>query len=393
MPRFLLSVILKQRTSLLLALLLSFVCTACSLGWGDTVTPPKQVQKVSIPTTPPAKIYLGAQPCPDTVQAFGAWRSSIALAPGQNVEHVLCGDLLGIPALQAVLTVRHTGSDGMLDVFVYTDIENGHPREIFRLKGLMHGDAKISGYNTLLTAQEDPNSFYNTAQKGQWTVDLYHEYKWSDAAHSLVQVPFAGIFPDLTRYQAEVEQVTVNNGRYYQQWRLSALQTAQHFAVKLLKWPSDAPATVVSGGGPNDIHASVQIQEPGSSQITVLLDRLERNPNGGIWEVIDVQDSGLALTPAKNAQPLTSPTTINGNGKASAGTVGTIDILDHLYSESGQANVWSSNTTGPVTFSKPVPYTVSFKGGTQEGVIVLSISNTSNNMLAGIVLMKVLLSA
>jgi hypothetical protein len=121
--------------------------------------------------------------------------------------------------------------------------------------------------------------------------------------------------------------------------------------------------------------------------------RLELNANGGIWEVTDVQTPGLTLTPDNN-QPLTSPVTVSGNATATAGTTGTIKILDHLYKESGNSEAWGSNpATRPVTFSKPVPYSVSFKGGAQEGVIMLSVTNTSTPMPTAIALEKVLLSA
>ncbi len=392
MQRFLISVIRPLKINLFLVLLLSFFYTACAFSWGNASAPPRSVSTPSTPTPTTSGIALGVQACPNILQNPALWTPSIALDSNQSVERVLCGYLLGIPVLQAVVMVRHTGGNGLLDIFVYTDITSAHPIDVFSLTGLMHGDAKISGYNTLLTAQEDPNSFYNNAQIGQWTVDLYHEYKWSDTAKSLIQIPFSGIFPDLTRYQAESEQITVNNGRDYQQWRVSAILTTQHFAVKLLKWPSDTPATIVSGGGLHDVHAKVEIKQPASSLLTVFLDRLELNANGGIWEVVDVHDAGLELT-LKNAQPLTSPAIVTGSCTTTDGTTSAIEILDHLYSESATAVAWGPNTTGPVTFSKSVPYIVSFKGGTQEGMVILLVSNTSNHMLIGIALLKVLLSA
>lgn len=394
MQHFLTSVVRPLRTRLFPLLLLPFLCTACIFGWGDTPPPPLKVQHATITPAPTAgEIRLGAQPCPGTIKDPASWKTSVALDANQTVEHVLCGYLLGIPILQAVVTVRHTGPDGMLDVFIYTNITSTHPTDVFNVQGLMHGDTKISGYNTLLTAQEDPNSAYNTAQAGQWTVDLYHEYKWSDSAKSLVQIGFSGIFPDLTRYQAENQQIAVNNGRDYQQWRVSAYLTAQHFAQNLLNWPADTSIKIISGGDIHDAEAYVQIQQSTSSVITIHMGRLELNANGGIWEVTDVQTPGLTLT-LNNNQPFTSPVTVSGNGTATAGTTGTIEVLDHLYKESGSSEAWGTNpATRPVIFSKPVPYTVSFKGGTQEGVIMLSVASASTHVPTAIALAKVLLSA
>ncbi len=221
---------------------------------------------------------------------------------------------------------------------------------------------------------------------------MSREYKWSDTAGALVQVAFSGIFPDLTRYQAEFEQTQVNNAQGFQQWRLSAVTTTQHFCEKLLKWPLDTPVTVVNGGGVHDIHATVQVKQPSSRLITIKLDRLERNADGGLWEVIDVQTDKFALILPQNVQQLTSPAMITGSG--SEGTIGTVDVLDHVYSQGGQSEAWGANNGGKVHFSTSVPYTLSFSGGVREGLVMLSVLNASDhNTLTGMVLAKVLLSA
>ncbi len=47
---------------------------------------------------------------------------------------------------------------------------------------------------------------------------------------------FSGLYPDLTRNQAEFEQHEVNTSQGFQQWRLSAIATAQNFAQFVLGW-------------------------------------------------------------------------------------------------------------------------------------------------------------
>ncbi len=376
----------------LLTLLVLLLCTACSWFGGDTGKPAQVKHTSSISNATPAPIGLGTQPCPDAVKSPDAWKNTVALRAGQSIERVLCGNLLGIPTLQAVILVRHTGSDSVLDISVYSDITAAHPKAIFDLMGLLHGDAKISGYNTLLTAQEDRNSLYNKGQTNQWTADLCREYKWSDAAGALIQVPFSGIFPDLTRYQAEFEQSEVNNGQGFQQWRLSAITTTQRFCEALLKWPLDTPVKVLSGSGDHDIHATVQVKQSSSSPITIKLDRLERNANGGLWEVIDVQTDNLALTVPHSDQPLTSPVMVSGHSNGN-GTTGILHALDHVYKDSGQSEAWNTDSNGTTNSSKLISYTLSFQGGAQEGVIALSVSNGSNSMVTGMVMVKLLLSA
>lgn len=128
-----------------------------------------------------------------------------------------------------------------------------------------------------------------------------------------------------------------------------------------------------------------------SHAITIKLDRLERNANGGLWEVIDVQTDTFALTVPQNEQPRTSPVKVAGHG--GGGTVGTISVLDHLYSEGGQSNAWRAGATSAVSFSKAIPYTLSFHGGTQEGVVAMTIANAADHTVIGMVLVKVLLNA
>ncbi len=384
------SVFHSRKVQLFLMIFLSlFWSTGCSF-LGNTIGKPVSQSKVA-PNLTPSVIRLGSQPCPGSMNTPDAWKNIVPLNAGQRIEHVLCGNLLGIPTLQAVVMVRHAGSDATLDIFVYSAIVSAHPTAIFHLKGLLHGDAKISEYNTLLTAQEDPNSLYNKGLTNQWTADLCREYKWSDTLGALVQVAFSGIFPDLTRYQAEFEQSEVNNAQGFQQWRLSAITTTQHFCEQMLRWPSDTPVTVVSGGGVHDIHAVVQVKQPSSNPITIQLDRLEYNANGGLWEVVGVHTDSFMLTIPQNEHVLTSPVTVTGHG--GRGTIGTVRVLDHLYSQSGESQVWQSSDTGNASFSKSVSYTLSFHGGTQEGVIALFISRASDSVVTGIVVVKALLNA
>jgi len=212
-----------------------------------------------------------------------------------------------------VVTVRHADSARTLDVFIYNNITDPNPTQLFSLPGLLHGDANISGYNTLLTGQADPQSALN---KGLTTTelaqDLFREFKWSDSAGTLVQVVFQGIFPDLTRFQAEFEQRQVNQGQGYQQWRLDVVESAQTFVHTFLNWAADAPVTVLSGGGPHDYKAVVQVHDtaPGSAVIRISFTRLEGNNNGGLWEATGIETAGMSITSPQYGQLLTSPVTV-----------------------------------------------------------------------------------
>jgi len=66
---------------------------------------------------------------------------------------VSCANIIGNPSLQALVTVRHKSIDNTLDVYVFNNITNSLPARVFQMFGLVQGEAKISGYNTVLTAQ------------------------------------------------------------------------------------------------------------------------------------------------------------------------------------------------------------------------------------------------
>jgi hypothetical protein len=344
---------------------------------------------------PEAAIQLGPQPCPAAVQSAAHWETITGMSATQKVEGVLCGYLMGIPTLQAVVKVRDGGADSLLDIDVYANITSANPSRIFLLKGLPHGDVGISNYNTLLTGEIDQKSSQQAGVPStQVQQDLYREFRWSDGAGTLVQIAFPGLFPDLTRYQAEFEQGEVNTGNGFQQWRLSAVTTAQHFAEFVLGWDPNAPTTVLSGGGTHDAKALILVKNPsaGGATIKLSLSRLELNINGGIWEVTDVATDGMTIATPQNTQQLTSPVRVTGVDTAFAGKPTTIKVFDHDRTEIGQAAVTQASGTGKPNIATSISFLSSFQGETQEGIIAL-YAYTGNHIIAGAVMVKVLLSA
>jgi hypothetical protein len=373
-------------------LLLTLMLSACNqdVGGGKSGSPTASAQHGNTHTVPTPGIQFGRQPCSNEVKDLAHWKDIVGIDSTQTVEDVLCGFLMGVPALQAVVKVRSSGSARLLDIHVYTAITSTHPTPIFSLRGLLHGDAVVSNYNTLMTAQADPNSSQNRGVPvAQLQTDLYREFKWSDSAGTLIQVAFPGLYPDLTRYQAEFEQEQINTGQGFQQWRLSAVTTAQYFAEFVLMWDPDAPATVVSGGGAHEAMAVILVKNPspGGETMRVALSRLELNTNGGIWEVTSIETPGMSITSPQSAAHLTSPVTVTGSKGTFPGKMMTIAVLDHDRMDIGHVTL----TTGQSSFMTGIPYAVSLRGTTQEGIVALYIS-PGNGVVAATVMVKVLLS-
>ena len=225
------------------------------------------------------------------------------------------------------------------------------------------------------------------------TLDLFREFKWSDGTGTLVPVSFPAIFPDMTRYQAEIDQAHVNQGQ--DTWKLNAAQVANHVATDthLLNWRGNTQAVVVSGGGSNDSDAVVTVENPAQTgnKIKVTLQRLEGNTNGGLWEVVSVTASGMSITSPQSRDILSSPVNVAGTGYAFKGVIGTVDVLDHLYTPIGHARVTSATGNGNSTFSKVVSYTTTFKGGKQDGLVVLYAANNAGSSNGAAVMVKELL--
>jgi hypothetical protein len=375
-------------------------CSGIGGGSGGNATPTTASthgggNNATATTTSTPVVRLGVQPCPDAVKDPAHWTSIIAPTTSVKVESVSCANLKGTPALQALVTARNDGSGAILDVYVYDNISDPSPVQLFKLQNLTKGDAKISGYNTVMSAEVDANSSINAGKaNAELTQDLYREFKWSDAAGTLVPVAFPGIFPDLTRYQAEANQAQVNQG--HQPWKLSATLTAQALAASqnLLKWDPNSPATIVSGGGTHDINAVVSVKstKPGSGTIKVTMSRLEQNSNGGIWEATSVTTNGMSIIVPQDRDRLNSPATVKGTGSAFEGVIGRVFVLDHLYTDIGHAIAKGAIGNGSTTFSNSVTYNSTFKGGIQEGVVALYSYSNADGSIAGAVMVKEMLS-
>ncbi len=335
-------------------------------------------------------ILLGPQPCPNAVQDPAHWDEIIPAQPNvSKVEGVTCGYLTGTTTLQALITVRYNDTGKTLDVYIYTNIESPNPTQLFKLLNLYDGSATISLRNTVMTAEVDQHSSINTGKNStDFTKDLFREFNTA----SFAPVSFPGIFPDLTRYQAELDQAQANAGQ--DSWKLSALQVAAHFASDpaLLNW-TNVNATMVSGGSSSDAEAVINISNPaaGAQTITLTEQRLEGNTNGGIWEVVGVAAStasGLSITAPPSRDILTSPVTVTGTGFTRAGATSTVAILDHTYSVIGHAV--AQGAKGNTAFSVTLPYVSSFKTGLQDGIVALSVKNSAGNILAAVMVKELM---
>lgn len=282
--------------------------------------------------SPPQGVVQGPQNGPSGVNTPAYW-DTILGTQGTNgkVESVSFANVLGNPSLQALVTVRHSDANSTLDAYVFDKITSAKPTQLFKLTGLIKGDAKISYYNSIMTAQVDTNSSLNAGKSvTQWTPDLFREFAWNYG--SMSQVAFPGIFPEMTRYQAEVAQVRVNAGN--DSWKDDPTQVAKSLEEQFFHWQRTVTTKLLSGGGPHDVYATVQVQEaPIQSahlSFVATLSRLEGNTSNH-WVAIGVADgSTLTLKNITPRQLISSPVTLEGTGAAYEAQIGQAVVYDHL---------------------------------------------------------------
>lgn len=367
-------------------------------GPAPTLTPTTSSQPVSdTPPTPVAHSKPGPQDCPAAVKAPSYWDALLATSgTSTKVEQVTCAVMTDDPSLQALVTVRHTDAKESLDLYIYKNITNQHPQQLFSLSNLIKGAARIDQYSTLLTAEVDANSTLNSgvALSGM-TPDLFREFAWSTSHKTFVQIAFPGIFPDLTRYQAEADQTSVGQGKDL--WKNDAMLSAKALVTKLFNWQRSISASVVKGGTATDSQATVNVSEaPADKQtqgpsVVVSLSRLEGNLKN-IWIVVAVRaSSSLSLVSPAPLMVTSSPLQIEATGNGGKSVQAQAVVYDHVYNVIGHAPATITTNQGVSSYTAHVPYTSSFQTGTQEGITAFYLQDHNEKIAA--ILQKELLSA
>jgi hypothetical protein len=101
----------------------------------------------------------------------------------------------------------------------------------------------------------------------------------------------------------------------------------------------------------------------------------------------------MSITAPQSRNLLNTPVTVKGAGNAFEGKIGQVVVLDHLYTNIGHAGATGATGNGNTSFSASVPYTSTFKGGTEEGLVVLYATNNAGGPnAAAAVIVKELLS-
>ncbi len=302
----------------------------------------------------------------------------------------MCGSFEGSGSLAALVIARYYTPDAKMDFYVYDNLF-GTPVRRFAVQGLIQGDARISQVNTIITSQL--NSQYPIPP------NVFKEYQWNAATSSFVQVLFPGVYPDVTRYQAEQAQAlaTASEAQGQFAWQTSANSVVNKLASEIFHWSQTKTQTITF----NARTATYIVQEtnlgPGGGGFTATLFRLN-NVLTNIFEISQITplDASTRISSPITGVQLSSPVSVNGISLAtgSGSILGEVKLFDDTYTIVGDSGaIHSPVSSGYVNFSQSVKYQLSAPG-LQEGVVAFLATNQNNIMLSNqIAMVKVFFAA
>ncbi len=378
-------------------------CSSSSPDSGSSVTDTTDTP-IATATTAPTASSTPASALPTiTLQVVGCpastinWDSVVGTqAHVDKVQKVICGTLEGV-GMQALVNVRHYTPDSRLDVYVYDNIA-GAPARRFSVQGLINGDAFISSVGSLVTAESNPNDVIKGA------LDLFKEYKWNGA--SFGQVIFPGMFPDMTRYQADqdeakvsAELATLQPGQpktlVRDSWKLSAGAVATHLAQAIFRWQRVTTTLPQGAAKLSIIPVTVTNLGTGGGGFIATVHHLNEVTTNifEVWQVTSADGNSAITNPGAYAQ-LSSPVSVSGSAMASGSILGRIVVYNDAFITVGASDpIHSAAPSGVVQFTNTVTYQLN-ASGLQEGVVAFFATNQNNVAITNqVVLVKVFLGA
>ena len=358
----------------------------------DASTQLPLVQTPVVSPTPrpkPVVITLEVTGCPPGLTLN--WDMLVGTQAGVNkVQTVSCGSLEGSGSLDALIGVRYYTPGARLDTYVYGNLF-ATPHRIFAMAGLLNGDAQISPAGTIMTAESGPGD----PVLGQR--DVFKEYSWSGAAFQ--QILFPGIYPDMTYYQAELDQSRLNAelaaGDKRDAWKATFSGVANQLAKHIFHWTSTRFSTIQFSNRNGSYIGSVTNLGPGGGGFVASMFHLDNNAsNIFVIKQVSSLDGGTALTSPTMGLQLNSPISISGSALAAGGVLGRVVIYSDTFIAFGDSgDIPSPGSGGYVSFSRSVTYRLN-SAGTQEGLVAFYATTQNDAFLSNqVVMVKVFLAA
>ncbi|MBV9229335.1 MAG: hypothetical protein JOZ18_08475 [Chloroflexi bacterium] len=257
----------------------------------------------------------------------------------------------GQPA--ALVPVTDSSSQHRLDVYIYgCSIQKQRPTLtlLFKHQGLIQGTVDVTGANTLSIGELDTTLPQDaSAQLQPLQQSVYREYIWHNG--TFVQTVFPGLYPVISRSEAEALQNQANNGQALP-WT-DPLVTAQQMAQDILHWSSSDLQVTMQDNDGTTAHVLLAELHP-RTEVTATLARLVQHTNTGLWFVTSAQTRSITLEQTALHIPIASPMTIQGTIAQTNGHI-TAQLFDH--------------TLTPIPILNKAPLSVS-ENGTYTGTLL-----------------------
>lgn len=251
----------------------------------------------------------------------------VQLQPSQTMSAVqLISEATGGQP-SALVQVTHSGSQHVLDVYVYgCSLQVGKPvlTLLFKQQGLVQGTVSISKADTLCIGELDTtlDGGANILLEPQQQ-NIYREYIWRHGM--FIQTEFPGLYPVTSREEAQSLQDQADNGQTLP-WN-DPLTTAQQMARELLGWPDNDPRNAVQDNNGVTAHV-VLFQQSAQMRVVVTLAKLIQPNSTGLWFVTGAQTQGITLDRSQLPMPTASPLIIDGAVRLLDGQATTM-LFDH----------------------------------------------------------------
>jgi hypothetical protein len=306
-----------------------------------------------------------------------------------STQHIAAVQLVnelagGQPAV--MVQVANADAEHRLDIYVYgCSIQDTLPKLtlLFKQQGLVEGTAVITQAHTLSISQLDTSLGPDAeAQLLPLQQNVYREYRWTKGA--LVQTVFPGLYPVISRSEAEELQDEANKGQTAPGG--DPLTLAKEMAQDLFRWPDSKMHATLQDSNMTTAHVLLVHDNP-HLEVTVTLNRLIQHTSSGLWFVTEAHTEGITVDQAPVvAIPIASPMSIQGFIRQIDGHVD-VRLFDHTLTRLSQPEQsQSAFTVRPngrytltTSFSNPLP--------NQPGLLLIEDIPSDKSKDAGLLLL------
>lgn len=276
--------------------------------------------------------------------------------------------LVDQPAVLVPVTSNDTPAT--LDVYVYGCAMQQHTPTLallFKQQGLNGGTVSISTAHTLVLSSIDTSiPAQNAVMLPSLQNNIYREYRWQQ--QSFVQVAFAGLYPVLSRGEAEALQQQSNSGQPLP-WS-DPLVTAQQMAHDLLQRSATNAGDMILDNDGTTAHVRLVQQQPALTLIVTVTRLIQQNASG-LWFVTGVQTQGMTLQQDSLTPKASSPLNLHGTTTLSGGSI-SATLFDHTLGVIQTLGMPVSSHTTDGTYSTSIVYTNNQPD--QPGLLLIEIT-------------------